>query len=209
MTLARRTGSRECTGSRGIAHSDQCGAPPNSETLEVRRLFSSDGHSCVSAECASRLSVVAWIEAANASSIRAPALLAAVRLRNIPNRTSGSTGSRAFLTSLILAFRTVSGSRADTPRPESRAAMVASRLALSNTTRHSNPALRNKESILSRHHTVLSHRMSGRTLNESIEKSVLASHAKRDLYSKTGRPAIRVGSLMTKSSSPCVSRNSS
>src|SRR5208282_3485344 len=43
----------------------------------------------------------------------------------------------------------------------------------------------------------------------SIEKSVLASHAKRDLHSMTGKPAIRTGSLMTKSSSPCMSRNSS
>src|SRR5208282_4582367 len=104
-----------------------------------------------------RQTVAAWMEAANAASIITRARLGAVGLRNIPNRASGSTGSPAALTSQIPGFRTVSGSSADTPRPESSAAKVASRLALSNTTRHSHPALRKEERILSRHQFVLSH----------------------------------------------------
>jgi len=88
---------------RSVAYSR---APPNScKPLATRSLFSSDGHAGPSIERARRLSVAAWIDAVNASSIITRARLGTVGLRNIPNRASGSTGSPAALTSQIPGFR--------------------------------------------------------------------------------------------------------
>src|SRR5271165_6585751 len=76
-------------------------APSSCNPLAPRRIFSSADHACPSADRDSRLPIAARSELARAVSTRACALEGAALLRNIPNRTSGSTGSLACLTSRI------------------------------------------------------------------------------------------------------------